>query len=231
MSGRRARPVDSRFWCKIVPSGCFTARIRSAATAECGHVDLGSYGLPRATFKVSGSVHPNDLRARYRAPVVGWHHMCKFDHDFLGRAALEAEVANPKRTVVTLRWNPDDVIDTWASLFRSGEPYKTFDLPYAPDVWPQAHADHIVKDGHRIGISSGTSTATTSAKCSRWAASTWRRLADRHRSDRPVGRLRSQDQGRASDGRALHKPDRGETATWTSLRSHRELRWAEAKTR
>jgi glycine cleavage system aminomethyltransferase T len=30
------------------------------------------------------------------------------------------------------------------------------DLPYAPNVWPQAHADHIVKDGRRIGISSGT---------------------------------------------------------------------------
>ena len=111
----------------------------------------------RHTFKVSGSVDPNDLRARYRTPVeVGWHHMCKFDHDFLGRAALEAEVANPKRTVVTLRWNPQDVLDTWASLFRPGEPYKTFDLPYAPNVWPQAHADHIVKDGRRIGISSGT---------------------------------------------------------------------------
>jgi hypothetical protein len=49
MSGRRARPVDSRFWRKIVPSGCFTARIRSAARAECGHLDLGSYGF-RARF-------------------------------------------------------------------------------------------------------------------------------------------------------------------------------------
>jgi len=111
----------------------------------------------RHTFKISGSVDPSDLRARYRTPVeVGWHHMCKFDHDFLGRAALEAEVANPKRTVVTLRWNPQDVVDTWASLLRPGEPYKTFDLPYSPNVWPQAHADHVVKDGRRIGISSGT---------------------------------------------------------------------------
>ena len=67
----------------------------------------------RHSFKVSGSVDPNDLRARYRTPVeVGWAGMCKFDHDFLGRAALEAEVANPKRTVVTLRWNPEDVVDT-----------------------------------------------------------------------------------------------------------------------
>jgi hypothetical protein len=36
-----------------------------------------------------------------------------------------------------------------------GEPYKTFDLPYAPNVCRRM-ADHIVKDGRRIGISSGT---------------------------------------------------------------------------
>ena len=33
---------------------------------------------------------------------------------------------------------------------------KTLYLPYAPNVWPQAHADHILKDGHPVGISSGT---------------------------------------------------------------------------
>ena len=108
-------------------------------------------------FKISGSVDPANLRARFRTPVeVGWHRMCKFDHDFLGRAALETEVAHPKRTVVTLRWNPEDVIDIYASLLRPGDEYKTIDLPYAPNVWPQAHADHVVKDGRQIGISSET---------------------------------------------------------------------------
>ena len=108
-------------------------------------------------FKISGSVDPANLRARFRTPVeVGWHRMCKFDHDFLGRAALETEVAHPKRTVVTLRWNPEDVIEIYASLLRPGDEYKTIDLPYAPNVWPQAHADHVVKDGRQIGISSGT---------------------------------------------------------------------------
>jgi len=111
----------------------------------------------RQFYKISGSVDPANLRARLRTPVeVGWHRMCKFDHDFLGRVALEAEVAHPKRTVVTLRWNPEDVIDIYASLLRPGDEYKTIDLPYAPNEWPQAHADHIVKGGHQIGISSGT---------------------------------------------------------------------------
>jgi len=120
-------------------------------------LDETARGFIRSFYKVSGSVDPADLRARFRTPVeVGWHGMCRFDHDFVGREALEAEVAHPKRTVVTLRWNSDDVLDTWASLLRPGEAYKTFDLPYAPNVWPQAHADHIVRDGRRIGISSGS---------------------------------------------------------------------------
>ena len=108
-------------------------------------------------FKISGSVDPANLRARFRTPVeVGWHRMCKFDHDFLGRAALQAEVAHPSRTIATLRWNPEDVIDIYASLFQPGEAYKPLDLPYAPNVWPQAHADHISNHGRQIGVSSGT---------------------------------------------------------------------------
>ena len=45
---------------------------------------------------VSGSVDPADRRARLRTPVeLRWERAVKFDHDFPGRAALEAEVAAP----------------------------------------------------------------------------------------------------------------------------------------
>ena len=70
-----------------------------------------------------GFGRPSNTRARMRTPVeVRWHNMAKFDHDFIGREALAAEIANPKRTMVTLRWNPDDVTDTYASLTRPGIP-------------------------------------------------------------------------------------------------------------
>jgi glycine cleavage system aminomethyltransferase T len=108
-------------------------------------------------FQISGSVDPVDTRARMRTPVeVRWHNMARFDHDFIGREALAREMANPKRTTVTLRWNPDDAMDTYASLLRPGAPYKPIDLPYAPQRWPMAHADHVLMDGHEIGWSSGT---------------------------------------------------------------------------
>ena len=44
------------------------------------------------THKISGSVDPADMRARFRTPVeVRWHNMAKFDHDFVGREALATE--------------------------------------------------------------------------------------------------------------------------------------------
>ena len=111
------------------------------------------------TPAVTGSVDPANHRARYRTPLeVGWGRTVRFDHEFCGRKALEAEAADPRRTVVTLRWNPDDVIDIYASLLRPGEEFKTIDLPSSP-TWQQgflSHADHILRDGREVGVSSGT---------------------------------------------------------------------------
>ena len=125
-------------------------------------------------WQVSGSVEPTNTRARMRTPVeVKWHNMAKFDHDFIGCEALATEIANPKRTTgLTLCWNADDVLDTYASLVRPGEPYKQVELPYAPQRWPMAHADHVHKDGHEIGVSSGTIYRLTSGNFFRLDAST-----------------------------------------------------------
>jgi glycine cleavage system aminomethyltransferase T len=120
-------------------------------------VDPELWPMMRTFFPASGSVDPDNIRARTRTPVeVRWHNMAKFDHDFIGRDALEAEIAYPKRTTVTLRWNTDDVMDTVDSLFRPGPAYKPIDLPYAPQRWPMAHADHVTRDGREVGVSSGT---------------------------------------------------------------------------
>lgn len=120
-------------------------------------VDRAAVAAIAKTHKVSGSADPTDMRARFRTPVeVRWHNMAKFDHEFVGQEALAAEIANPRRTTVTLRWDPDDVADIFASLLRKGPAFKPLDFPYAPNEWPQAHADHVVKGGRRIGVSSGT---------------------------------------------------------------------------
>jgi glycine cleavage system aminomethyltransferase T len=113
----------------------------------------------RPPVRVTGSVDPADLRARYRTPVeVGWQGTVKLNHEFIGRQAVEAEMANPRRTVATLRWNVDDVLDIHRSLYEPGEEYRTLDLPTSP-TWKEgmlAHADHILKNGRQVGYSSGT---------------------------------------------------------------------------
>lgn len=120
-------------------------------------VDPELWPFMRDFWQTSGSVDPTEMRARTRTPVeVRWHNMAKFDHDFIGRDALAAEIEAPQRTTVMLRWNTDDVLDLSASLFRDGEIYKPLDLPYSPQRWPMAHADHVLRNGESIGVSSGT---------------------------------------------------------------------------
>ena len=112
----------------------------------------------RYTNVCRGSMGP-DLRRRYRNPVeLGWARMISFNHDFVGRKALEKEVANPRRKMVTLVWNTEDILDVYASKFRAGEPYASMDNPYERFVegvgWTY-YADQVLKNGKLVGISSG----------------------------------------------------------------------------
>jgi len=110
-------------------------------------------GLPAfaSTFNVAGSFDSDDVRDWYRSPVeLGWSKTINLNHDFLGREALEAEKANPRRTIRTLVWNPDDVLDVHASLFRQGRPYQFMEMPRDQRgfVW----ADRVLIDGRDVGV-------------------------------------------------------------------------------
>lgn len=103
-------------------------------------------------FRVGGSFEGQKASDYYRNPVeLGWLDRIKFDHDFIGRKALEKIAADPKRTSVTLVWNSDDVMDVYASLFRKGEElYDFMDLPKSPRG--QMRVDKVVKDGKLVGL-------------------------------------------------------------------------------
>lgn len=107
-----------------------------------------------ANFTLSGSFDGDDIRDWYRSPVeLGWTRNIKFDHDFIGREALEDEVENPARTTVTLEWAKEDVIDVYASLFRDGDHYKYMEMPY--QKYRAIEADRVLKDGEDVGVSTG----------------------------------------------------------------------------
>jgi vanillate/3-O-methylgallate O-demethylase len=83
---------------------------------------------------------------------LGYGHMVKFDHDFVGRDALESLDTPAQRRKVTLAWNPDDTMKVIGSLFQSEEPvYKHLDFPVAN--YASANYDMITSGGKLVGFS------------------------------------------------------------------------------
>ncbi|PSH62120.1 aminomethyltransferase family protein [Phyllobacterium sophorae] len=105
-----------------------------------------------ATFNIAGSFASDEIRDWYRSPVeLGWGKNIKFDHDFIGRAALEEEVANPRRAIRTLVWNSEDIADVYASLYRNDEvPYQFMEMPR--DQRGFMYADRVLVDGQDVGV-------------------------------------------------------------------------------
>lgn len=99
----------------------------------------------------TGSWDGDDITDIYRSPVeMGWANSIKFDHDFVGREALEEEVANPRRTVVTLEYNSEDIIGLYATLFGDGQVIRPLEMPHSP--YATCWVDKILDDdGKTIG--------------------------------------------------------------------------------
>ena len=91
--------------------------------------------LPSTSYEgmgsLGGSFRSDDIEDYYVTPYeLGYGPFVKFDHDFIGREALEAIADAPHRRKVTFAWNAEDVTDVFASLLVPGaEHYKYVDLP------------------------------------------------------------------------------------------------------
>jgi vanillate/3-O-methylgallate O-demethylase len=107
-----------------------------------------------ANFSIGGSFVSDDIRNYYMTPMErGQGHLVRFDHEFVGREALEAMMDDPHRERVTFVWNEQDVIDVYASLFHDGETKKLIDLPDTANTWSKTHYDRVEKDGELVGVS------------------------------------------------------------------------------
>jgi vanillate/3-O-methylgallate O-demethylase len=105
-----------------------------------------------ATGSLGGSFYSNSIEDYYTTPHdLGYWPFVKFDHDFIGREALEAITNEPKRKKVTIAWNGDDVAGAMQTMFQKGEPTKYIDLPLSNySTWPN---DRLMLDGEQVGVS------------------------------------------------------------------------------
>jgi len=105
------------------------------------------------TGSLGGSYYSDDISDYYLTPWdLGYGAFVKFDHDFVGREALEQmEAAGPKRKKVTLAWSGDDAAAAMRTMFQPDHRAKYIDLPLSNySTWPN---DKVVKDGKMVGVS------------------------------------------------------------------------------
>ena len=104
------------------------------------------------TGSLGGSLYSDDISDYYMTPYdLGYGGFVKFDHDFIGRAALEEIAKSPKRQKVTLAWHGEDVARAMETMFHRGERAKYIDLPLSNySTWPN---DRLMRDGKLVGVS------------------------------------------------------------------------------
>ena len=105
-----------------------------------------------ATGSIGGSFRSNNIEDYYVTPYeMGYGSFVKFDHDFIGKEALQKIDTQTQRKKVTLAWNKEDVLKVFASLFESGDVYKYIDLPLSN--YTSASYDQVLIRGKLAGLS------------------------------------------------------------------------------
>jgi glycine cleavage system aminomethyltransferase T len=108
-----------------------------------------------AMASLGGSFYSSDIADYYLTPWdLGYGPFVKFDHDFVGREALEKMIDHQKRKKVTLVWNGDDVARAFKSLSDDGDIIKYIDLPLAN--YSTLPYDKVLKSGKTVGVSTYT---------------------------------------------------------------------------
>jgi vanillate/3-O-methylgallate O-demethylase len=106
-----------------------------------------------ATASLGGSFVSSRVEDYYTTPYdLGYGSFVKFDHDFIGKDALQKIEKGPHRHKVTFAWNAEDVVKIMASMFESGQDvYKYIDLPLSN--YASSSFDAVMSGGKVAGAS------------------------------------------------------------------------------
>jgi vanillate/3-O-methylgallate O-demethylase len=113
--------------------------------------------LPGTSYEANaglgGSFVSNKIEDYYTTPhELGYASFTKFDHDFIGKEALQKMEGKVHRKKVTFAWNDQDVVKVLQSMFApAGENYKFIDLPLSN--YASSSFDAVMRGGKMVGAS------------------------------------------------------------------------------
>jgi glycine cleavage system aminomethyltransferase T len=116
-----------------------------------------------ANASLGGSFYSDNIEDYYQTPWdLGYGKHIKFDHDFIGREALEAMADKPHRRKLWLKWNNEDVLKVFASQLGGGVRYKYMEVPNA--YYSILPFDKVLIGDRMVGLSTYT-VYTTNVGC------------------------------------------------------------------
>jgi syringate O-demethylase len=113
---------------------------------------------------IGGSFYSDRIDDYYFTPWdLGYGNFVKFDHDFIGREALQKHAGKTHRKKVTLALNDDDVLRVISSAFKEeGQRNKFVEFPSA--VYSMHPYDTVLAKGKPAGISTWISYTANEGK-------------------------------------------------------------------
>lgn len=106
-----------------------------------------------ARASLGGSFYSENIEDYYFTPWdLGYGKFVRFDHDFIGREALEEMSSDPPREKVTLALVKEDVLRVIGSQLEEGDRAKFMEFPSA--VYAMHPYDAVMVNGKTVGVSS-----------------------------------------------------------------------------
>jgi len=142
------------YFTTVIESGWWAVPVAAVYTSPAlkGYREWLTANSPVSRMSLGGSYYSSNIEDYYLTPYdVNYGHIIKFDHDFVGREALEKMADQPHRKKVTLVWNADDVMSVQQALLQDGEKPAYINFPLA--AMARLHYDRVEStDGKFIGV-------------------------------------------------------------------------------
>lgn len=143
------------YFTTVIESGWWAVPVSAVYTGQAmkGYRDWLSARNAAMRMSLGGSFYSPNIEDYYLTPYdMNYGHIVKFEHDYIGRAALEKIKDTPRRKKVTLVWNADDVMSVMQSQFEdNADKPLPITLPLAAAA--RMHYDRVTDTaGNTIGL-------------------------------------------------------------------------------